>query len=543
MTTAQVAVPLAFAAVRRAAAGTRLVLISPPALEGRTNERTYSGGIGVSRKLKPFETEGPQILPIDFLYMAGAAEQAGAEVTLVDLLIDRHQGTAAERFCLEKIGSSRGANVWIGVRLSMPSLLKDLAFADRMKALMPECRVFVFGTAIMATIDHWIKKTTVDYVLFGEAEAFLDKVITAADPAAVSGVISPKTWVAFEGPDLYDRDKNVPRYDDWVKAGDLTALPRPAWHLLDMTRYTASGRPSDVGVYVQASRGCPIGCSMCPYMLLEGLPWRKNEVEGVVDEIEYLNKAFGIYRVRFRDPNFGFKREHARALAEALIARGVRLEATVETSLEIYDEPTLRKLYAAGILTITTGVETNDEACMESIGQKIKINAKIRDRVAMCHKIGFHVYGTYCLGMPEETWQTVEKTWRFANELDIESGFTILSPFPGTPLYWRAIEEGLVKREMRFSDWNSYTATVRTYALTTRDLDIARWWARMETIIPYRRKRAAEAGITSLARFYWQHLPHFALRQFCRTYVWFRKRMPPAVALATSASRQAQPSQ
>jgi radical SAM superfamily enzyme YgiQ (UPF0313 family) len=273
-------------------------------------------------------------------------------------------------------------------------------------------------------------------------------------------------------------------------------------------------------------------------MLLEGLPWRKNEVDGVVDEIEYLNKAFGIYRVRFRDPNFGFKREHAKALAIALIQRGVKLEAAVETSLEIYDEPTLRKLYEAGIRTITTGVETNDEACMDSIGQKLKINQKIRERVDLCHQIGFHVYGTYCLGMPEETWQTVEKTWRFANELDIESGFTVLTPFPGTPLYWRAIEEGLVKREMQFSKWNSYTATVRTYALTTTDLDIARWWARMETIIPYRRKRAASEGKGALVHFYRTHLAHFALRQFCRTYVWFRKRLPPSARTIAPAGRR-----
>ena len=63
-----------------------LVLINPPALAGRTNERTFSGGIGVSRKLKPFEREAPMILPIDFLYLAAVAERAGCSVTLVDLL-------------------------------------------------------------------------------------------------------------------------------------------------------------------------------------------------------------------------------------------------------------------------------------------------------------------------------------------------------------------------------------------------------------------------------------------------------------------------
>jgi magnesium-protoporphyrin IX monomethyl ester (oxidative) cyclase len=524
-----------FAASDRARGDRHVVLINPPALEGRTNERTYSGGIGVSRRLKPLEKDAVQILPIDFLYLAAVVERTGARVTLVDLLLDRYQGAKAERFCLEKIGAAE-PGTWVGVRLSMPSLAQDLAFANRMKALLPGCRVFVFGAVIMATIDHWIRKAGVDYVLFGEPEAFFDRVIAAEDPASVPGVIRPALYQPLEGADLFDEAKNAARHKAWVKVGDLGALPRPAWHLLDMKRYAGSGGAGEVGVYLQASRGCPIGCSMCPYTLLEGLDWRKNEVDRVVAEVEYLNQAFGIYRVRFRDANFGFSRKYAVALAEGLIARGVRLEASVETSLEVFDEESLRKLRQAGIRTVTTGVETNDEACMESIGQNLKVNGKIHERVEIAHRLGFQVYGTYCLGMPEETWETVEKTWRFARELDIESGFTVLTPFPGTAMYWRALREGLLEPRMQFSDWNSYTATVRTYALSTRDLDMARWWARMETIIPYRRKRAAQEGGAELLRFYFRHLPHYAWRTACRAYVAWRKRAPPAAPVRAAAA-------
>src|SRR5437868_4239257 len=116
-TTLEATLPLSASRTDRDGQATHLVLINPPALAGRTNERTFSGGIGVSRKLKPLERESPTILPIDFLYMAAAAEQAGAVVTLVDLLIDRHSGDAAERFCLEQVSSAHCATTWIGVRL------------------------------------------------------------------------------------------------------------------------------------------------------------------------------------------------------------------------------------------------------------------------------------------------------------------------------------------------------------------------------------------------------------------------------------------
>lgn len=506
----------------------RFVLVNPPELQGRTNERTLSGGIGVSRRLKPWERDRAEVLPIDFLYLAAVAEKAGAEVALVDLLLDRDHGDDAEWRRFERFMQNGAEGAWIGVRLSMPSLREDLAFADSLKRLFPSSRVFVFGTVIMATLDHWVGDTSVDYVFYGEPEAFFDQVLKAADPTSVRGVIDPKSYVPLQGDELFDEAKVTKRHQGWVRVRNLNALPRPAWHLLDLDRYAPDGDREQLGVFIQASRGCPIACNMCPYMLLEGTIWRNNDIDRVVNEVEHLNTAYGIHRVRFRDPNFGFSRKYARQLAEALIERGVKLSAAIESSVEVFDEETLRKLREAGVKTITTGVETNDAACMESIGQKIQVNDKLRVRIALCHELGFHVYGTYCLGMPEETWATVEKTWRFANELDIESGFTVMTPFPGTPMYWRALRERLLPKRMQFSRWNSYSATVRTYGLSTTDLDMARWWARMETIIPYRRKRAKARGLRSLLQFYVSHAPHYAWRTACRAYVAIRKRMPAA---------------
>ena len=58
---------------------------------------------------------------------------------------------------------------------------------------------------------------------------------------------------------------------------------------------------------------------------------------------------------------------------------------------------------------------------------------------------------------------------------------------------------------------------------------MARWWARMETIIPYRRKRAGRSGhVRVVGASHVSHAPHYLWRQVCRSYVWFRKRRPSA---------------
>jgi radical SAM superfamily enzyme YgiQ (UPF0313 family) len=167
------------------------------------------------------------------------------------------------------------------------------------------------------------------------------------------------------------------------------------------------------------------------------------------------------------------------------------MEATVEGSLECMDDPLIELMGKAGVKVITTGIETADEACLASIGQKIRVNEILAHKIAYADSLGIHVYGTFVVGAPEETWDTVRRTIVYAKEVPCEAGFTIMTPFPGTPMYYRALKEGLVEQGMSYTKWNSYEATMRTYGLSRMDLTLARLWARLELIIPYTHRRAA----------------------------------------------------
>src|SRR5262249_61072036 len=118
--------------------------------------------------------------------------------------------------------------------------------------------------------------------------------------------------------------------------------------------------------------------------------------------------------------------------------------------------------------------------CMASIGQHVKINRILEGKLAICRELGIKVYTFFLIGSPEETWHSVRKTFTFARSLRTECTMTIMTPFPGTPIYWRALRENLLVRgqEMTYEDWNSYTPTMRTYKLDLGDLKRARPWAR-----------------------------------------------------------------
>ena len=513
-----------------------LFMVNPPAQIGHTNERDQSGGIGVSRKLKPGERWHPSLPPLDMLNGLAAVEQVGLGAELIDLLIEGLQGEAALDFIARRVEQAAGT-VWIGVRLSIPSLPQDLAFANAVKARFPRAIVFAQGGVIMTTYRHWIARCAVDFLVYGEPESVLPGVVTAADWKAAPGIIAVATYQP-DGLDPFD-PKTAADYARWIKTKNLVEIARPAWHLVPMARYSPTGKTEDLGGIVQASRGCPIACNMCAYTMLEGGPLRKSDATRVVDELEYLQKTYGITHFRFRDANFSYDRRLLKAIISQLKMRGVTIEATAELSLEMLDRAALESMYEAGIRTLLTGVETADPDCMQSIGQNIKVNPLIQQKIGWCNEIGIKVYTFFLIGTPEERWESVKRTVAFAKTLGTESTLTLMTPFPGTPLYWRALKEGLIPREMNYEQWNSYTATVRSYHLTLTELTRARLWARLETIIPYRFAEARKQGKAAVLRTAYRHLPHLAVRQALRGYVWWHSVAAPALKLKGDARQPA----
>ena len=185
-----------------------------------------------------------------------------------------------------------------------------------------------------------------------------------------------------------------------------------------------------------------------------------------------------------------------------------------------------------------TGIETNDEACLQSIGQKIRINEVLAEKIDYCGKIGMNVFGSFVVGAPEENWDSLRRTIEYAKQVDAQCAATIMTPFPGTPMFYRAIEEGVLAPKMQYEGWSSYTATMRSYHLTCKDLTVARLWFRLETLIPFKLRRARQSGgAAAVRRTQLRLAPHYVVRQALRGYVWCRSRMPQTASYTADTSR------
>jgi radical SAM superfamily enzyme YgiQ (UPF0313 family) len=62
-----------------------------------------------------------------------------------------------------------------------------------------------------------------------------------------------------------------------------------------------------------------------------------------------------------------------------------------------------------------------------------------------CHELGVKIHGTFILGLPGETQETIEETIRFATEINPHTiQVSLAAPYPGTRLYEQAVENAWI---------------------------------------------------------------------------------------------------
>jgi radical SAM superfamily enzyme YgiQ (UPF0313 family) len=81
------------------------------------------------------------------------------------------------------------------------------------------------------------------------------------------------------------------------------------------------------------------------------------------------------------------------------------------------------------------GYESGNEEILTRIKKGVTLG-EMRRFTKACHQAGVVIHGTFILGLPVETRQSIENTIRFAQELDVFSiQVSLAAPYPGTELY------------------------------------------------------------------------------------------------------------
>jgi radical SAM superfamily enzyme YgiQ (UPF0313 family) len=222
-------------------------------------------------------------------------------------------------------------------------------------------------------------------------------------------------WVA----DVYRRDLDIRRYN-------INFLQHPY-------------------ISLSTGRGCPAEDADCLWPQTTGEhPYRVRSAQNVTDEVAYMKRLFpGVKEFFFEDDTFTSNVSRALEIAGRMGSLGITWSCRSRPNLE---EKIIRKLENSGLRLFLVNYESGNEFILRQIRKGVTIE-EMRRFTQICHRVGVRIHGTFILGLPIETPESIENTIRFAQELDIFSiQVSLAMPYPGTDLYELARQNGWLVR-------------------------------------------------------------------------------------------------
>ena len=184
-------------------------------------------------------------------------------------------------------------------------------------------------------------------------------------------------------------------------------------------------------------RGCPAQCTFCLWpQTIGGHKYRVRSAQNVADEMAYLKKLFPeVKEYFFDDDTFTANLPRAREIAKKIAPLGVTWSCNSRANLD-YDN--IKLLKDNGLRLFLVGYESGNDEILKNIKKGVTTD-EMRRFTQACNQAGVIIHGTFILGLPVETKETIQQTIDFAKELDVFSiQVSLAAPYPGTELYEQA---------------------------------------------------------------------------------------------------------
>ena len=230
----------------------------------------------------------------------------------------------------------------------------------------------------------------------------------------------------------------APRYSS--APVDLRGLPVPDRALVRGQAYITPDA-------LQATRGCPYACTFCSVTAFAQHRFRTRPVDEVITEARGLGRW-----LLFMDDNIVGDREYAKELFARLIP--LRRHWFSQCGLRIAEDPELLALAArSGCGGMFIGFESLSDANLQAWRKTTNRARDYARAVARLHAAGIGVYAGFVFGMDDDGSDVFERTLDFLEEARVDAlQATILTPFPGTPLFDEMDRQGRI----RTRDWAHY---------------------------------------------------------------------------------------
>jgi hopanoid biosynthesis associated radical SAM protein HpnJ len=315
---------------------------------------------------------------------------------------------------------------------STPSFASDVKVAERLKAENPSLKIGLIGAKVAVQAAESLRDApVVDFVARNEFDFAVREVAEGRDLPSIEGI----SFRNAAGAVVHNAERPV--------LEDMDALPfvSPVYKRdLDHRRYFI-GYLKHPYVSLYTGRGCKSRCTFCLWpQTVGGHRYRTRSVGHVVEEIRWIRANYpDVREVFFDDDTFTDDLPRAEAIARELGRLGVTWSCNAKANVP---RATLRVLRDNGLRLLLVGYESGNQQILHNIKKGMRVDVA-RRFTKDCHELGITIHGTFILGLPGETAETIQETIRFAIETNPHTvQVSLAAPYPGTFLYDQAVREG-----------------------------------------------------------------------------------------------------
>jgi len=245
--------------------------------------------------------------------------------------------------------------------------------------------------------------------------------------------------------------------------GDISAIPFIDFDIFDVNRYIDKSKrgindPVPIArdklraLPVNTARGCVAKCGFC-YHVLKTYPYRYRSAESIINEINELIGKYSINYVFFWDELTLFSKKQTKMLVEKILEAKLDIYWTAQCRASLFnkkeDISILQMMRDAGCVGLQYSLESADSNILKSMKKNITVG-QFSKQTKLIQDAGIPAWTSLVVGYPQETPETLKRTFDVCIENNIYPSVGYLLPQPGSDMYQYAIDHGYITDEEEF---------------------------------------------------------------------------------------------
>jgi len=340
----------------------------------------------------------------------------------------------------------RGSFDIIGDGYDLVAISSYSAQIDEAYGLSERCRQMGIATVIGGPHVTAVPAEAIQYcdaVAVGEGESCWEEILRDCQKGQLSG--------------YYGQANN---------GYDLSMSPMPAYELLDISKYNR--------LTVQTSRGCPHRCEFCAGSVMLTERYKQKPAGKVLNEIEKILSIWKRPFIELADDNTFVNKDYWKEILVKL--KGKHIKWFTETDLSVSeDEELLDLMRRSGCAQVLIGFESPVQGALKGLEArqdwKYERFSKYKEAIKRIQSHGITVNGCFVIGLDGHTTEIFDEVFDFVNESELyEVQVTIMTAFPGTPLYSRLEREGRLLQAGRWDMCTLFDVNFRPKDMSAEEL-------------------------------------------------------------------------